>query len=68
MSVLTKQEFMSDLRCIEISLLSQCKALIQEGEIGAFEELLARSQGQRGTSEFDKLLKLKESWTSRNRF
>lgn len=46
MSALSKLELQRDLSCLQISLFSQCRALIREGQFKSVDQLVERHRGQ----------------------
>ena len=60
MSALTKIEFERDTNCIEISLLAQTRALINEGMANEVDALLERTRGVNSQAELDKIQLIKE--------
>ncbi|MDB9863376.1 hypothetical protein OAC78_08395 [Litorivicinus sp.] len=67
MSVLAKSELENDLNCLDISLISQCRALICEGELGAVDDLLEKNKRNYSDKEFLMIKALKEVAASTHR-
>ena len=55
MSVLTKLEFERDLKCMEISLFAQCRALISEGMAAEVDQLIESRAGLESQDEIDRI-------------
>ena len=55
MSVLTKLEFERDLKCMEISLFAQCRALISEGMASEVDQLIESRAGLESQDEIDRI-------------
>ena len=55
MSVLTKLEFERDLKCMEISLFAQCRALISEGMAMEVDQLIESRTGFESQDEINRI-------------